>query len=130
MLILFVLSFTVGVIHSTCVNLNNMPALTLAFNILTMAFILSLARHNSTVATLAWQVPSTAGASEETDWGDMSPLFVLDAALRGIGQFCFVGTTLGGGLVLAGITICSRRAGYMALIGEYFLILFCLPHRF
>ena len=125
MLILFVLSATVGVVHASCVNISNLPALTLAFNILTMAFILSLARGNSNVATLTWQVPSTAITPTETDWADMSISFAIDAIFRGVGQFCFVDTTLGGGFVLLGIAICSRRAGYMALMGSITSMIMC-----
>jgi urea transporter len=123
LLINIVLSFTAGVIHSSCVEMNNLPALTLGFNLTTMALLLAIARGNSKVATLAWMVKAGTDAANDTpesptSWGAMSLEFIVDAALRGIGQFCFVDTTLGGAFVLLGITINNRRAGYMALLGS------------
>jgi urea transporter len=120
MYILFVLSFAVGVLHSTCVNMNKLPALTLAFNILTLVFLLALARGTSTVATLTWLVHSPTGdpAPVSSYWLDIDGDYFYDALFRGVGQFCFVDTTAGGILVVAGILVCSRRAGCMALAGS------------
>ena len=129
MLIVMALGFAVGVLHSSCVNMSKLPALTLAFNILIMAFILALARRNATVASLSWLLDTpddyVAPPGEDPSWGNMSFLFVVDAAFRGVGQFCFVGTTAGGMLVLLGITICSRRAGCMALVGSLTSMIMC-----
>ena len=117
--ILIVLSVVVGVLHSSCVNMNKLPALTLAFNIVMLAFLLSVARGDSTVATPTWLVNTDAPADTTSlYWARMTFAFFLDALFRGVGQFCFVGTTIGGFFVVLGILICSRQAGCMALIGS------------
>ena len=39
-----ILSCSAGVMHCSCINMNNLPALTLAFNIVTVGLFLSIAR--------------------------------------------------------------------------------------
>ena len=118
--ILLILSFVVGVVHSSCVNMNKLPALTLAFNIVILAFLLSVARGESTVATPTWLTgDSPPPPPSDENWQDFDIFYFFDALFRGIGQFCFVPTTWGGLMVLLGIFTCSRQAGSMALLGSF-----------
>lgn len=117
------LSFGAGVVHHACMNMNKLPALTLAFNILTILYFFSLARGYSSTEQLPWlHVDTNTNTDAETDVSDsrtdMTAVFLLDALFRGVGQFCFVDTTLGGFFVVLGIALASRPSARIALLGS------------
>lgn len=116
-----IMSCTAGIIHCSCVNMNNLPSLTLAFNIVVCGLFLSLARGMSGAATLSFLVDEnvlvTSSVHDDIAWDPLTLNYVVSVCLKSIGQFCFVSTAVGGGFVWAGICIASRRAGCMALIG-------------
>lgn len=122
-LIVALLSVVGGVFHGSAMNMNGMPALTLAFNMVMVFYIMIVAQGMTTTVTLKSMVSTTDdgadnGAVQSVQWEVISLGFVVDAVLRGVGQFCFVGDTIGSLVVLIGILICSRKAAFMALIGS------------
>mmetsp|Transcript_20507 Transcript_20507/g.34314 ORF Transcript_20507/g.34314 Transcript_20507/m.34314 type:complete len:569 (+) Transcript_20507:180-1886(+) len=125
LLVLF-LSTVAGIFRNACMNLNKLPALTLAFNMVTVCYLLILAHQLSKSAYL----PELVGDAEETQddgtainndedtFARLTMGYLVDALLRGIGQFCFVSDTVGSVFVLLGIAICNRRSAYMAVLGS------------
>ena len=111
MLVATALSFLAGIIHMACVNMNKLPALTLAFNIITCSFLLAIARNKIDSSELQ------SGNSNIVDY-EFNFSFFVDAMFRGVGQFAFVSTTLGGVFVFLGIFFTSRAACMCALLGS------------
>lgn len=112
-----ILSFTAGFVHSACNNYLKtfgLPPFTFSFNLITMAFLLSIKGGTSTVA----RFHETASSSDSNNWTEMSFLFIWDASFRGVGQFMFVSSTYGGALVILGICISSPRAAAAAWCGS------------
>ena len=107
-----------------CVNLHKMPALTFAFNIIMMCFLLAVAKQKTNVATIAWLLETddyaVPSVSEEADDGVPADfMFFIHALFRGVGQFIFIDTTVGGALVVIGIAISSRYSGLAVLCGSF-----------
>ena len=115
-LVAAVLSFTSGVLHVALTNLMktfNLPTFTFAFNMTTIAFLLSLKTKNAATMPLAQPAPPVFYPADyvEFDWS-----FMWDASVRGVGQFMFADTTAGGILVILGIAV-SSRIGALAAWG-------------
>ena len=121
-LIVLLLSVVGGVFHGSAMQMNSMPALTLtlAFNMVLVFYIMIVAQGLTTSVTLKSMIESSAAeeSGDVAEWEMLSLEFIIDAVLRGVGQFCFVGDTMGSLMVLVGIWICSRKAAYMAVIGS------------
>lgn len=110
------LSFLAGVVHVSVTNLMKiwtLPSFTFAFNIVTIMIVYAVSSHN---IHMRFKPSSTHHYPD--DWTSMSGGFVLDASVRGVGQFMFADTTEGGVLILAGIALCSRKGAIIALLGS------------
>lgn len=115
-----VLSAVSGVVHMSCRNMNDLPALTLSFNICVMCLLLSLTDHQSNLTSLNWEASDDDGLGEASHWGTANTIgFVHDATIRGVGQFIFVDTTLGGWFVIMGLAISSRWAAATTVLGSF-----------
>ena len=111
-----VLSAASGVMHVALTNLLktfNLPTFTFAFNVTTIAFLLSLKTNNAGTMPLA---PPSPLPSYPPAYIDLNWAFMWDASVRGVGQFMFSDTTPGGILVILGIAI-SSRVGALAAWG-------------
>jgi len=110
-----VLSFVSGIVHVALTNLlkqSNLPAFTFAFNLTTIAFLLSLKTGNAYTMPLA--PPPAHPMSYPADYTDFSAAFLWEASVRGVGQFMFADTTEGGVLVILGICLSSRMGALAA----------------
>jgi urea transporter len=117
--LVLLLSIVGGVFHGSAMSMNSMPALTLAFNMVLVFYIMIVAQGLTTTVTLKSMVgEADDGSSSVEIWEDISAAYAVDAVLRGVGQFCFVSDTIGSLMVVIGIWICSRKAAYMAIIGS------------
>ncbi|XP_065653889.1 urea transporter DVU1160-like [Hydra vulgaris] len=118
-----VLAAVSGVIHMASKNMNELPALTLSFNITCMLFLFIIGNGKGDVSTLHWgRLPSNytqdmANKNVPLDWVAPSFTFFYDAAVRGVGQFMFINTTLGGWMVVIGIAIANKYAALASVCG-------------
>lgn len=111
-----VLSFVSGVVHVALANLMStirLPTFTFAFNVTTIAFLLSVKTNNAGIISLA---SSAAPDAYPLGYTDFSASFLWDASVRGVGQFMFADTTAGSILIILGIGVASRM-GAMAAWG-------------
>ncbi|CAE7717176.1 unnamed protein product, partial [Symbiodinium microadriaticum] len=126
-----VLSAAAGVIHISCVNMSNLPALTFSFNIIMMCFLLAVAKQKTNIATVAWLLEADDDAVDDSvDDIDKIPanfMFFVHALFRGVGQFIFIDNSLGGAFVVLGIAIASRYSGAAVLCGS---IVGCINTRY
>ena len=109
-----VLSFVSGVVHVALTNLMStirLPTFTFAFNVTTIAFLLSVKTNNAGIIPLA---SSAAPDAHPADYTDFSASFLWDASVRGVGQFMFADTTAGGILIILGVMIASRMGALAA----------------
>lgn len=128
----FILAGVGGLVHSAVSNSSQLPALTAAFNIVMVLFMVAIGRGTSDTATLNWTTPydsfadmSSANNTIVEDDGDVEEKYDSFSAVRlwratvlGVGQFIFVNTDVGAVLVIAAVLICSRKAAFMALLGS------------
>ena len=115
-----VLSVVSGVVHMACRNMNDLPALTLSFNICTLCFLLSLTDQQSDLTSLGWGPSDDDFLKDPSHWGSAQTIgWYHDAIVRGVGQFHFVHTTLGGWFVIIGIAISSRWAAATTVLGSF-----------
>lgn len=98
----------------TTLGFAGLPALTSAFNIVTV--MLLFASHGSIIGIPMAHNPPTVYPSS---WSTMSIGFFFDATFRGIGQFMFADTTHGGFFVWLGILTAGRVPAAMALMGSF-----------
>ncbi len=111
-----VLSFVSGILHVSCSNILKtfgLPTFTFAFNITMMCFLLALKTNNSEIILL--KGPSSKTYSD--DYTDVTIMFIVDSFFKGVGQFMFIDTTVGGGLVVAGVAVASRFGALAAFLG-------------
>jgi urea transporter len=109
------LSFLAGIVHVAVTNLMKiwqLPSFTFAFNIVTVMMLFAV-KGEAVKLRFVKSVPLTYAA----DWTDMSLMFVVDASIRGVGQFMFADTTIGSSFVVAGIALCSRKGASIAVLG-------------
>lgn len=122
MAITAVLSVLSGVLHMSCRHMASLPALTLSFNICLLAFLLMLTDGRSDLTRLGWESSdddTVAVDSANEYWIAENIRFFHDATARGVGQFMFVGNTVGAWMVILGIAITSRRAAVAATTGSF-----------
>jgi urea transporter len=116
-LIAAILSFISGIVHVACANILNvfdLPTFTLAFNITMICFLLSVSTNHAKVITLR----KSSSINYPDNYTDMSIEFMVDASIRGVGQFMFVDTTVGSSFVIFGIAISSRIGAFAAWTGS------------
>jgi urea transporter len=122
MVITAMLSGLSGVIHMSCRNMSTLPALTASFNICCLMMLFTLTNNRSSYGTLVFSTvedESVFTTSDTTPWTAWSFMFVYEASVRGVGQFMFVDTTLGGWMVITGIGVCSRYGAFSSLLGGF-----------
>lgn len=68
---------------------------------------------------------SAASTTIDKNLIKMSSQFLLEATVKGVGQFMFVDTLVGGGLVILGIGISSRSGALAAWTGAFVACLTC-----
>lgn len=115
-LIAAILSFISGIVHVACANILNvfdLPTFTLAFNITMICFLLSVSTNHVKVITLR-----KSSINYPDNYTNMSIEFMVDASIRGVGQFMFVDTTIGSSFVIFGICVSSRIGAFAAWIGS------------
>ena len=122
--IAILLSFFSGFMHVACANMMNVfnvPAFTLSFNLITISFLLAISTNHANVLQL-----KAAANSSLIDLSDtqMSITFVLESVILGVSQFMFVDTLVGGFFVLTGILIASRYGFCAAMLGSLLACLF------
>lgn len=106
-----------GVVHVACANILNtfeLPTFTFAFNITMICFLLSVSTDHASVTSLS----SASNKTYSDDYTKMSVNYFVDASIRGVGQFMFVDTTVGGVLVIIGIAVASRIGAFAAWTGS------------
>ena len=112
------LSLLSGVVHVACANILgiwSLPTFTFAFNIVTILILLAI---QNDILSLDFREDSPATTTSFSPrWTDMSFMFVIDASIRGVGQFMFADTTIGSAFVIAGIAIASRQGAFAATLG-------------
>ena len=69
------------------------------------SFLLGIASGNIQVIRPAVS-SSTSSSANDTE---MSFMYMFEASVKGVGQFMFVDTAVGGALVIVGIAISSRK---------------------
>jgi len=80
-----------------------------------ICFLLSVSTNHATITSLS----SSSTKTYSDDYTVMSINYFVDASIRGVGQFMFVDTTVGGALVIIGIAIASRiGASFAAWTGS------------
>ena len=94
-------------------GLAELPGFTAAFNVV-MVLLLS-ADH---IGLFGFSVVLSSSTYPE-DFTKMSAGFFWDATIRGVGQFIFADTTVGGIFVILGIAIASRRAAFALVLGSF-----------
>jgi urea transporter len=112
------LSLLSGIVHVACSNLLgiwSLPTFTFAFNIVTILILLAI--HNDILSLDFRENSPATTTSFSPRWTDMSFMFVVDASIRGVGQFMFADTTIGSAFVIAGIAIASRQGAFAATLG-------------
>jgi hypothetical protein len=62
------------------------------------AFLVGVETKNITVLSLSSSKPT----SYSSNWTDMSINFIIEASIKGVGQFMFIDTLAGGALVILG----------------------------
>jgi len=78
--------------------------------------MLAIATGNSAVSK--FNVPPPSVHAADSIWStEMSGAYMWDASIRGVGQFMFVDSTVGGVFVILGIMISSRIGGLAAWLG-------------
>ena len=90
----------------------SLPALTLAFNVVIISFLASINTNNITIM-------ETKASSNDSIDTSITFWFMVDAMFRGVGQFIFADTTVGGLVIVAGIAIASRPAAMAAFFGSF-----------
>jgi urea transporter len=123
MAITAILSAVSGVIHMSCRNMSTLPALTASFNICCLFLLFNMTDNRTTFSALSFS-PPPAHDDDTLDeavssWAEWSFMFVYDASVRGVGQFMFADTTLGGWLVILGIGVASRYGALSSLLGSF-----------
>lgn len=106
-----------GVMHMTCANLlalAKLPPFTAAFNISCIVLFAICARGNINAVSLRESAPQEVAAG----FTDMSPLFLLEATFRGVGQFIFADSTIGGVLVVLGVAMQGRYDALCLVMGS------------
>lgn len=90
------------------------PALTVSFNLVTIMFLGSTSSKINAVATLRSGGPASTPI-------EGPPLFtvVLEGTLKGVGQFMFADTMVGGLLIFLAIMMCKRVDSAGALLGSF-----------
>jgi urea transporter len=120
MAIACVLSALTGCVHMACKHLTRLPELTLAFNICIALFLFMLTDRRVTLTGLRWGTVDPDFIPEVSDyWTSDNLRFFYDAAIRGVGQFIFIGSTTGGWMVVTGIAISSRPGAMTAVLGAF-----------
>jgi urea transporter len=118
-----------GIMHMTCANvlaLAKLPPFTTAFNLVCLVMLATCAAQNiNAVALRSTSDPPAADPAE--NYTDMSPHFLLDATLRGVGQFIFADSTLGSALVVLADFPQGRHAALCLLLGS---LTACLTARY
>jgi urea transporter len=120
--IAIVLSFFSGFVHVSCTNFMKtfgIPTFTFSFNICTSALLMAISTKNSAVSSFPPSPPPPpAEFANDSKWAtSMSPSYLADMSIRGVGQFMFADTTEGGVLVILGIMVASRIGGLAAWLG-------------
>jgi urea transporter len=118
-LVTFFLSAVSGILHMSLANilgLAKLPPFTAAFNVTAFCLLLSVAQSNTRIASLR-EPDNSMDPSLGHD--DESFLWFITLAIKGVGQFMFADTLLGGCLVILGITLQSRRDGLCAVLGAF-----------
>jgi urea transporter len=116
--ILIFLSTITGFIHVSCtnfMNFYNLPALTMAFNVTTLMFLISLSQDKTDLLSFN----DSSNTNIDDNYADMSILFLLDATCRGVGQFIFADTTYGGIIIILGIALESKTGASCAVLGSF-----------
>lgn len=116
--ILLFLSIITGFIHVSCTNFMkfyNLPALTMAFNLTILMFLVSLSQEKIELIKLS----DSSNVEIESDYADMSFFYLLDATCRGVGQFIFADTTYGGIIIIIGIALESITGASCAILGSF-----------
>ena len=121
----FLLAAIAGVVHSAIANSSQLPALTAAFNIVMLFFMMSIGRGTSDAAQLQWSTPydtdnfiNATAVDGEIEFDSLTPRRLWRAVVLGVGQFVFVSTEVGAIFVIIGVVICSRKAAFMAVVGS------------
>ena len=115
-----------GLMHMSCANvlaLAKLPPFTAAFNIVCLVMLVVCARDNINSVSLRTYAPVVIA----NDYTDMSFLFVVEATFRGVGQFIYADTTLGGVLVVAAVCMQGRRDALCLVLGS---LTACLAARY
>ncbi|CAN0443614.1 unnamed protein product, partial [Ectocarpus fasciculatus] len=123
-----VLSALAGLLHMSCRHACSLPALTLSFNICMLGFLLTLTDNRSDLTELgwgAWDDEYSPDDGVDPTWIEADLSFFHDATIRGVGQFMFVGNTVGAWLVVIGIAVTSRRAACAAVLGSFVACVTC-----
>lgn len=123
-----VLSALAGLLHMSSRHSSDLPALTLSFNICMLGFLLTLTDNRSDLTELgwgAWDDEYSPDDGVDPTWIEADLSFFHDATIRGVGQFMFVGNTVGAWLVVIGIAVTSRRAACAAVLGSFVACVTC-----
>ena len=78
-----------------------------------ICFLLSVSTNHVKVITLR-----KSSINYPDNYTNMSIEFMVDASIRGVGQFMFVDTTIGSSFVIFGISISTRIGAFAAWIGS------------
>lgn len=120
------LSAFAGMMHMTCANLFalvKLPPFTAAFNIVCLTILAICARENINSVSLR----SAPVGEVPDDYTEMSALFLLEATFRGVGQFIYADTTVGGALVVLGVMMQGRDDALCLVLGSFTA---CLTARY
>ena len=115
-----------GMMHMTCANLfalAKLPPFTAAFNIVCLIMLTICAREGINAVTLR----GSEAAELADDYTDMSFRFIFESTFRGVGQFIYADTTLGGILVVFGVFMQGRDDAFCLVLGS---LTACLTARY
>jgi len=119
-----ILSFWSGLFHVSLGNFLkrfSLPPFTFAFNVVMISFLLGVTTGNIGVLAMKPSAPVVIDKSQLK----MTLEFLFHASVKGVGQFMFVDTLLGSGLVILGIAISSRSGACAAWLGALVACLTC-----
>lgn len=118
-IITFFLSAISGILHMSLANilgLAKLPPFTAAFNVTVFCLLLSVSQGNTTIATFR---PANENIDPTSGYQDESFAWFITIAIKGVGQFMFADTLVGGILIILGITLQHRRDGFCAVLGAF-----------
>ena len=107
-----VISIIMGIVASF-VNTSSKSIMPVAYSLT----VLSLVLWNNQIRAIDF-IKTSAPKPVSDNFTQMSIQFVVDASLRGVGQFMFCDTTVGSAFVVAGIAICNRQGAFAAVLGS------------